>query len=212
MSFYCPKRFEFFLKKFPKSFFLKKIFFLLFQAASTGLTLVKTRNLIIFDVDWDPANDDQAAARIHRIGQKQTTTIFRLVGSGTAEEQIYNLSTNKTVTALEVLDGKSLQCVNEKIKFKSFFTYTDNRLSEEDRLSALQTFNHNPIITSVLEKIPLGRIADYEQQIGTQEAPLTAAEMREVELDTSLDIQGSELPELAQVEAVQGEEEEEPHE
>ena len=49
------------------------------KAGGCGLNLIGANRLIMFDPDWNPANDDQAMARIWRDGQKKQCYIYRLV-------------------------------------------------------------------------------------------------------------------------------------
>lgn len=53
------------------------IFLLSAKAGGVGLNLVGASRLILFDSDWNPANDAQAMARIWRDGQKRSVYIYR---------------------------------------------------------------------------------------------------------------------------------------
>ena len=44
-----------------------------------------SQKVVIYDADWNPHNDLQALARAHRIGQKQTVLVYRLVTRATVE-------------------------------------------------------------------------------------------------------------------------------
>ena len=54
-----------------------------------GLNLIGANRLVLFDSDWNPANDLQALARVWREGQKKPVTIYRLLSTGTLEEKIF---------------------------------------------------------------------------------------------------------------------------
>ena len=56
------------------------------RAGGVGLSLVGARRLVLFDADWNPALDAQAAARVWRDGQKAPVAVYRLVTAGTLEE------------------------------------------------------------------------------------------------------------------------------
>lgn len=55
------------------------IFLLSSKAGGCGLNLIGANRLIMFDPDWNPANDDQAMARVWRDGQKKNCFIYRLL-------------------------------------------------------------------------------------------------------------------------------------
>ncbi|MCF8005164.1 MAG: DEAD/DEAH box helicase, partial [Chromatiaceae bacterium] len=54
---------------------------------------------------WNPAVEDQASDRAHRIGQQRPVTIYRLVAKGTIEERILQLHANKRSLADALLEG-----------------------------------------------------------------------------------------------------------
>jgi len=49
------------------------------KAGGCGLNLIGASRLVMFDPDWNPANDDQAMARVWRDGQKKQCYIYRLI-------------------------------------------------------------------------------------------------------------------------------------
>lgn len=49
------------------------------KAGGCGLNLIGANRLVMFDPDWNPANDEQAMARVWRDGQKKTCYIYRLI-------------------------------------------------------------------------------------------------------------------------------------
>lgn len=55
------------------------IFLLSSKAGGCGLNLIGANRLVMFDPDWNPANDDQAMARVWRDGQKKTCFVYRLL-------------------------------------------------------------------------------------------------------------------------------------
>lgn len=66
----------------------KFIFLMSTRSGGMGLNLQSADTCILFDSDWNPQPDLQAMARIHRIGQKKTVHVYRLVTGGTIEERI----------------------------------------------------------------------------------------------------------------------------
>ena len=55
------------------------VFMLSSKAGGCGLNLIGANRLVMFDPDWNPANDEQAMARVWRDGQKKTCYIYRLL-------------------------------------------------------------------------------------------------------------------------------------
>lgn len=75
------------------------------KAGGTGLTLTAADHIFIMDPWWNPAVEDQAADRAHRIGQKNPVLIHRLVAQDSVEERVLLLQKKKTELAGAVLDG-----------------------------------------------------------------------------------------------------------
>lgn len=61
----------------PESLDRAGIFLLSSKAGGVGLNLIGASRLVMYDIDWNPANDLQAMARIWRDGQKRTVHIYR---------------------------------------------------------------------------------------------------------------------------------------
>jgi len=55
------------------------VFLLSSKAGGCGLNLIGANRLVMFDPDWNPANDDQAMARVWRDGQKKPCFVYRLL-------------------------------------------------------------------------------------------------------------------------------------
>ena len=55
------------------------MFLLSSKAGGVGLNIVGASRLVLFDIDWNPANDLQAMARVWRDGQKRTVFIYRFL-------------------------------------------------------------------------------------------------------------------------------------
>nr|CAB3451170.1 unnamed protein product [Digitaria exilis] len=71
------------------------VFLLSSKAGGCGLNLVGGNRLVLFDPDWNPANDKQAAARVWRDGQKKRVYIYRFLSTGTIEEKVYQRQMSK---------------------------------------------------------------------------------------------------------------------
>ena len=75
------------------------------RAGGVGLNLTAADYVIHMDPWWNPAVEDQASDRAHRIGQTRPVTIYRLVAKGTIEEQIVDLHRRKRDLADRLLEG-----------------------------------------------------------------------------------------------------------
>ncbi|MFH4976487.1 hypothetical protein AB6A40_003196 [Gnathostoma spinigerum] len=80
------------------------IFLLSSKAGGCGLNLIGANRLVMFDPDWNPANDDQAMARVWRDGQKKHCFIYRLLAAGTIEEKMFQRQTHKKALSSCVVD------------------------------------------------------------------------------------------------------------
>jgi SNF2 family DNA or RNA helicase len=65
------------------------------KAAGTGITLHAADYVFLLDPWWNPAVEAQAVDRVHRIGQKSTVFVYRMVTAGTIEERIQALKASK---------------------------------------------------------------------------------------------------------------------
>ncbi len=81
------------------------LFLISLKAGGTGLNLTGADYVIHLDPWWNPAVEDQATDRAHRIGQERPVTVYRLVAEGTIEEQILALHADKRELVAGVLDG-----------------------------------------------------------------------------------------------------------
>ncbi len=98
------------------------VFLISLKAGGLGLNLTAADYVIHMDPWWNPAVEDQASDRAHRIGQQRPVTIYRLVTQGTIEEKIVALHHQKRDLAEQLLEG----------------TGTSGRVSAEDLLRLLQ--------------------------------------------------------------------------
>ena len=80
-------------------------FLISLKAGGVGLNLTAADYVIHMDPWWNPAVEDQASDRAHRIGQTRPVTIYRLIAKGTIEEQIVDLHHRKRDLADSLLEG-----------------------------------------------------------------------------------------------------------
>ncbi len=83
------------------------LFFISLKAGGTGLNLTAADYVIHYDPWWNPAVEDQATDRTHRIGQTRAVFAYKLITRGTVEEKIHALHRRKKELAAGVLGGET---------------------------------------------------------------------------------------------------------
>jgi SNF2 family DNA or RNA helicase len=71
------------------------IFLISLKAGGTGLNLTQADTVIHYDPWWNPAVEDQATDRSHRIGQLKPVFVYRLIATGTVEEAMVSMQIQK---------------------------------------------------------------------------------------------------------------------
>ena len=71
------------------------VFLISLKAGGTGLNLTAADVVVHFDPWWNPAAEAQASDRAHRIGQDKQVTVYKLITSGTVEENVLQLQQGK---------------------------------------------------------------------------------------------------------------------
>ena len=91
------------------------LFLISLKAGGTGLNLIGADTVILYDLWWNPAVEQQAADRAHRIGQKNVVQVIRLIAQGTIEEKMYELQQRKRDLIDQVLqsDGEAPPTLTE---------------------------------------------------------------------------------------------------
>ncbi|MEM5593782.1 C-terminal helicase domain-containing protein [Niallia circulans] len=80
-------------------------FLISLKAGGTGLNLMTADTVILYDTWWNPAVEEQAADRAHRIGQENVVDVIKLFSKGTIEEKIYELQEKKKTLVDEIIDS-----------------------------------------------------------------------------------------------------------
>jgi SNF2 family DNA or RNA helicase len=81
------------------------VFVLSLRAGGVGINLTGADYVFHVDPWWNPAVEDQASDRAHRIGQRRPVTVYRLITAGTIEDKILELHASKRQLADDLLDG-----------------------------------------------------------------------------------------------------------
>ncbi len=84
------------------------LFLISLKAGGTGLNLTAADYIIHMDPWWNPAVEDQASDRAHRIGQTRPVTVYRLVLKGTVEQKILGLHQHKRQLAEDILSESAM--------------------------------------------------------------------------------------------------------
>ena len=82
-----------------------ELFLLSLKAGGIGLNLTQASEVLILDPWWNPAVEQQATDRAHRIGQTEPVTIYRFVGQNTIESKIREIHQQKTDLAYQILEN-----------------------------------------------------------------------------------------------------------
>lgn len=84
-----------------------QVFLISLRAGGTGLTLTAADYVFVMDPWWNPAVEEQAIDRAHRIGQERPVNVYRLVSAGTIEEKVSQLQQRKRDLFSSVVNASS---------------------------------------------------------------------------------------------------------
>ena len=96
------------------------LFLMSLKAGGTGINLTAANYVVLLDPWWNPAVEDQAADRAHRIGQRNPVTVYRLIAADTVEERVLELHREKKELARDVLDGTGSTALTPEVLMKLF--------------------------------------------------------------------------------------------
>jgi Superfamily II DNA/RNA helicases, SNF2 family len=82
------------------------VFLLSTRAGGLGINLTAADTCILHDLDFNPFNDIQAEDRVHRIGQKKTVTIIKMITENTVDADIYKMQERKAEMNAAILESK----------------------------------------------------------------------------------------------------------
>ncbi len=86
-----------------------QVFLITLKAGGVGLNLTAADTVIHYDPWWNPAAENQATDRAHRIGQDKAVFVYKLITSGSIEEKILRLQERKAALARGILEGSLAQ-------------------------------------------------------------------------------------------------------
>ncbi|RMY82936.1 hypothetical protein D0862_11858 [Hortaea werneckii] len=131
------------------------VFLLSAKAGGTGLNLIGASRLILFDLDWNPATDLQAMARVHRDGQKRPCFIYRMLTQGALDEKIFQRQVSKTGLADSIVDNKSSTSGFTREELRDLFSLDEGEDCQTHKLLACKC-GGKAVATSDFEEETLG--------------------------------------------------------
>ena len=91
------------------------VMFVSLRAGGTGITLSEADYIFLADPWWNPAVEEQAIDRAHRIGRRGDVFVYRMIAGGTVEERVRNLQARKRKLFDDLVGG--LRDVSNREKF-----------------------------------------------------------------------------------------------
>ena len=164
------------------------LFLLSTRAGGCGLNLIGANRLVLFDCDWNPAIDKQAAARVWRDGQHKRCYIYRLLTTGSIEEKMFQRQLSKEGLS-EVLGGGMNEAACSRDELRQLFTRRSGDTSS-DTHDHLQCNCLNDILTSeedAAEKQKRLQLELEQQTVSEQSAADAVSALAELPSEASMD-------------------------
>ncbi|KAI5723300.1 hypothetical protein M8J76_003963 [Diaphorina citri] len=135
-----------------------KVFLMTHKVGGLGLNFTGANRVIIIDMPWNPSYHEQSSNRTHRLGQKKTSFIYRLITKGTLEEKVYKTTVSKQSLSMRVVDRKKIKSMlREKGTFQFHF-------EESKRVKDLPYAKDDLLNSFLLDSDINGIIHSYAQQ------------------------------------------------
>ncbi|KAJ3066937.1 hypothetical protein HDU98_009827 [Podochytrium sp. JEL0797] len=161
------------------------IFLLTTRTGGTGINLTSADTVIIYDSDWNPHQDIQAVARVHRIGQTKPVLIYKLCTMDTIEQSVLERSTSKLVLDKIVVGAmKEEDNVNTK-ELSSILKIGAKKLFEEATAAPTATDESGAPIPAPVAAVPeahkydeaaVAKLLDRDAIIAEEVAKVAAAD------------------------------------
>jgi DNA repair and recombination protein RAD54B len=153
-------------------------FLLSAKSGGVGLNLIGASRIVLFDIDWNPATDLQAMARIHRDGQKLPCKVYRFLVKGGLDEKIYQRQIMKMGLANAVVDNKASASSFSKDELRDLF-----RLDERDSCQTHDLLGCTCDCQGSLEPAPESDEADGDEEDNEEERYPALKRASEVDMD-----------------------------
>ncbi|EEP82217.1 conserved hypothetical protein [Uncinocarpus reesii 1704] len=169
-------------------------FLLSAKAGGIGLNLTGASRLVLFDVDWNPATDIQAMARIHRDGQKRHCHIYRMLLRGGLEEKIWQRQVTKIGLADSVMDQKGGIAHFSREELRDLFRLDEETECQTHELLACECGGRgrNAHIADEEAIDNAGTLADSDSITGDSDDSAESSDMPALRKASELSIQPSE--------------------
>lgn len=146
------------------------VFLVSSKAGGVGLNIIGANRLILFDPDWNPANDLQAMARVWREGQKKNVYIYRLLTTGSIEEKVFQRQLAKQGLSEALVDAVGQETRHfSRDELRGLFQVETTQLCDTHRAIRCPCQGRGPKIQDddILSDEPLstGALAGGEQDI-----------------------------------------------
>ncbi len=148
-------------------------------ACGIGINLTAANRCIIYESNWNPALLNQAVSRIYRLGQKRNCFIYRFVGHGCMEEQIYKKAVLKESLSLSVIDKYQIKRHFDKLSKDELYKFDYKRSEPNKRVANTNVNIKGAVLKGFLwENVEewLVDFHDHEDFLSNSEAGLSEAE------------------------------------
>ncbi|MET1257295.1 DEAD/DEAH box helicase [Aliikangiella maris] len=102
------------------------VFLISLKAGGAGLNLTQADTVIHVDPWWNPAAENQASDRAHRIGQNKPVFIYKLISRGTVEEKIYMMQQKKSQLAEHIYRNQATQDIFNQANWQTLLAPLEN--------------------------------------------------------------------------------------
>ncbi len=100
------------------------VFLISTLAGGEGINLCSACKVVLFDINWNPSNDAEAAMRVWRIGQKKHVSIYRYLTCSTVEKNVYLKQLQKEQVSKWVIDNKNVS-FGLQMDYKKLFKFRE---------------------------------------------------------------------------------------
>ncbi|XP_050390959.1 DNA repair and recombination protein RAD54B [Patella vulgata] len=166
------------VKKFNNKYSTETVFLLSSKAGGVGLNLIGASRLVLYDIDWNPANDLQAMARVWRDGQKRKVYIYRLLTTGTIEEKVYQRQISKQGLSGAVVDLRAKSDVQfSREDLKDLFSLNEKTICDTHTLLNCTCTGEGDEVEKITPPPPVQRSCQLGQPKSQTKKNLTMDEL-----------------------------------